>query len=277
MKRCVLVLSLFLASAAWAAPGDSWNLTTGWSNANNPTPVWSYEGTGGGANPTGPMASVADYAPEYFGSGQPAWAKDPNTLGTNGQAFGKCVSNNPSGFDLLAGDVFTYGNAGAGTIVLWYCPETAWYTVDGKAWRPQYDQKIGDIWFFEGTGWDGIYQPYYGGGWGGGKYQLTPGDTGLDYFYTRSAPYVFPTITVPMIQGRGYAFFVGGLNGGSYNLGFVGLDVTITQIVSQGPICTTPEIPGDLNLDCRVNLQDFAVLAANWLVCHRDPASTCSQ
>jgi hypothetical protein len=35
-------------------------------------------------------------------------------------------------------------------------------------------------------------------------------------------------------------------------------------------------IEGDVNQDCRVNLNDLALMAANWLRCTRIPAMACN-
>jgi hypothetical protein len=40
------------------------------------------------------------------------------------------------------------------------------------------------------------------------------------------------------------------------------------------PVCTSP-IEGDLDGNCKVDLADFATIAANWLKCNLDPQSAC--
>lgn len=43
-----------------------------------------------------------------------------------------------------------------------------------------------------------------------------------------------------------------------------------------GPVCISKP-PGDLNADCRVDFNDFALLADNWLSCNLRPQSECWQ
>jgi hypothetical protein len=47
--------------------------------------------------------------------------------------------------------------------------------------------------------------------------------------------------------------------------------------ISVSVIKCTAGIQGDVNNDCKVDLTDFALMAANWLNCTRDPQSTCTQ
>ncbi len=46
------------------------------------------------------------------------------------------------------------------------------------------------------------------------------------------------------------------------------------QTIADGPVCAG--IPaGDINLDCVVNLEDIAIIAANWTVCNWDVSEFC--
>ena len=64
-------------------------------------------------------------------------------------------------------------------------------------------------------------------------------------------------------------------NGGKINQGAYG--GTIYASKSAGgpePYCAE-YIPGDANLDCRINLQDIAMIASRWLECNLVPAEAC--
>jgi uncharacterized membrane protein len=54
-----------------------------------------------------------------------------------------------------------------------------------------------------------------------------------------------------------------------------GIEGVIT-VNSPVEITCTATIPGDVNGDCRVNIEDLAILAANWLRCNREPVETCA-
>jgi hypothetical protein len=65
-------------------------------------------------------------------------------------------------------------------------------------------------------------------------------------------------------------------NGGRINIGAYGG----TPQASKSPsgivqtVCTAP-IVGDLNGDCKVDYEDFAIIASHWLKCNLDPPSAC--
>jgi hypothetical protein len=59
-------------------------------------------------------------------------------------------------------------------------------------------------------------------------------------------------------------------NGQRRNMGYEGG----LTIASKSPICAMP-IPGDSNDDCRVDMDDLADTAANWLQCNLIPQSLC--
>jgi hypothetical protein len=40
------------------------------------------------------------------------------------------------------------------------------------------------------------------------------------------------------------------------------------------PVCFAP-ILGDLNVDCKVDFQDFVMMASHWLECNLQPPSAC--
>jgi hypothetical protein len=63
-------------------------------------------------------------------------------------------------------------------------------------------------------------------------------------------------------------------NGGRINMGAYGGTAEASKSYFGGPVCET-QIPGDINGDCRVDAEDLAILARNWL---RDaqPKSTTS-
>jgi hypothetical protein len=52
--------------------------------------------------------------------------------------------------------------------------------------------------------------------------------------------------------------------------------VTMLTPAPSETICSAP-IVGDLNDDCKVDLSDFALMAANWLQCNLVPSSACWQ
>lgn len=60
-----------------------------------------------------------------------------------------------------------------------------------------------------------------------------------------------------------------------YNYPLDDIDIAILNYEVTGiPVCVTrPEF--DLNGDCRATLEDFAILAANWMECNRVPRSAC--
>jgi hypothetical protein len=71
-------------------------------------------------------------------------------------------------------------------------------------------------------------------------------------------------IHLSVVKGKTYFIRVAGFNGqtGDYQL-----------LVTRGA-CTGP-VEGDLNNDCKVDLEDFTRMAANWLNCNLEPKSAC--
>ena len=67
-----------------------------------------------------------------------------------------------------------------------------------------------------------------------------------------------------MIKGKRYYIHVAGFNGqtGDYELA-----------VSAG-VCSELAL-SDLNGDCIVNMQDFAILASEWMTCNKIPPELC--
>jgi hypothetical protein len=65
-------------------------------------------------------------------------------------------------------------------------------------------------------------------------------------------------------------------NGGRINMGFYGGTSEASKSTSGivQPVCIE-YTPMDLNKDCKVDLQDFALFAQGWLDCHIDPQSAC--
>jgi hypothetical protein len=64
------------------------------------------------------------------------------------------------------------------------------------------------------------------------------------------------------------------LNGSLYDAQLYNYPLSDREIIDMyvaiHPVCITP-IASDLNGDCRVNLQDFSVMAADWLECNMYP------
>jgi hypothetical protein len=67
-----------------------------------------------------------------------------------------------------------------------------------------------------------------------------------------------------MVKGKHYYIRVAGFDGqtGSFKL-------TITA-----GSCTGYAM-GDLNGDCKVDMQDFAIMASQWLTCNKTPPESC--
>ncbi|MBN1126374.1 MAG: discoidin domain-containing protein [Sedimentisphaerales bacterium] len=60
-----------------------------------------------------------------------------------------------------------------------------------------------------------------------------------------------------------------------YNYPLDDIDIALLNYEATGiPVCVTPP-DFDLNGDCRTTLEDFAILAANWMACNRVPFSAC--
>jgi hypothetical protein len=51
---------------------------------------------------------------------------------------------------------------------------------------------------------------------------------------------------------------------------------SVWKFTTRGAVCISPPV-GDANGDCYVNFLDGAILAQDWLICNRDPASACWQ
>ena len=64
-----------------------------------------------------------------------------------------------------------------------------------------------------------------------------------------------------------------GLGDRDYNDMVVGI-INAVPLPGTGPYCIR-DIPGDLNHDCKVDSEDFAIMASHWLECNLDPQSAC--
>jgi PKD repeat protein len=64
-----------------------------------------------------------------------------------------------------------------------------------------------------------------------------------------------------------------GLGDRDYNDMVVGI-INAVPLPGSGPYCIR-DIPGDLNHDCKVDSEDFAIMASHWLECNLDPQSAC--
>jgi len=73
-------------------------------------------------------------------------------------------------------------------------------------------------------------------------------------------------VSLEMVKGKPYYIRVAGFDGqaGNYEL-----------IVSAG--ACTQWVLSDINRDCKVDMQDFALMASEWLVCNMDPPELCWQ
>jgi ELWxxDGT repeat protein len=73
-------------------------------------------------------------------------------------------------------------------------------------------------------------------------------------------------VDLDMVKGKHYYIRVAGFDGqmGSFNL-------TVTA-----GACTGYAM-GDLNGDCKVDMQDFAIMASEWLTCNKNPPELCGQ
>ncbi|MFH1614708.1 MAG: hypothetical protein ABIG61_06465 [Planctomycetota bacterium] len=65
-------------------------------------------------------------------------------------------------------------------------------------------------------------------------------------------------------------------NGGRINMGAYGGTAEASKSPSGTiePVCTG-EIPGDANGDCKIDFEDFAIMAEHWLECNLDPLEAC--
>ncbi len=91
-----------------------------------------------------------------------------------------------------------------------------------------------------------------------GGNELTCND---DYF-----PGTDSQVVLEMVMGKRYYIRVAGFDG---QMGHFGLAVTAGA-------CTQWAL-SDINRDCKVDLQDFALMASEWLVCNMDPPELCWQ
>jgi hypothetical protein len=64
-----------------------------------------------------------------------------------------------------------------------------------------------------------------------------------------------------------------GLGDRDYNDMVVGI-INAVPLPGTGPYCLR-DIPGDVNHDCKVDYEDFAIMASHWLECNLDPQSAC--
>ncbi len=135
--------------------GKVWDLSTDWSDTQNPNGVWIYGRTE--RNGSGEWGSVlpiisGQWSPFELNLGihQPGWTDGKN--GTPGWA--KCIQDPPieSGLDIRAGDVI---NAGW-SMVQWVSPFDGEIRLSGNLWRVHKpadpNHKI-DVWVFEREGW----------------------------------------------------------------------------------------------------------------------------
>jgi hypothetical protein len=227
LKSVLLVVLVgLLASNAMAA----WTLSSN-PVTNTPESPWSYLTCHwGGANP-----SILNPSDPVQTSAQ------TNLLGVTGQngagytdsygsvgIFAKAIANNVDGLtDIHAGDVFTYNNFSAGTMLGFTSPVTAHLTISGKVWSAKAGGANGDVWFFEGTGWDGIVVPSTVTSSAG---LHSPGRAPIGAVTdatSRANALVFPTIQFDAVQGQMYTFFFGG-GGGAVPSRYMGVDITIT-------------------------------------------------
>jgi len=117
----------------------------------------------------------------------------------------------------------------------------------------------------------------YAGYWDSGVGEWIPGNYRLQSMVGRFNPitggWVVDAAHSPCIDAGDPADDYSGEpghNGERINMGAYGG----TDEASQSPYCDTP-IPADLTGDCRVDIEDFAELAAAWLNCNIVPAEFC--
>ena len=128
-------------------------------------------------------------------------------------------------------------------------------------------------------GLNGVHDPYHGIMWGRGNSALDPlfADPNNDLHLKSQAgrwdrdtqSWIQDEVTSPCIDAGdpmspiGYEPFP---NGGLINMGAYGGTAEASKSYFGEPVCETI-VAGDMNGDCRVNLGDFAILAAHWLEC----------
>ena len=76
--------------------------------------------------------------------------------------------------------------------------------------------------------------------------------------------YIKSHLTVLLQGNSSYLVRIAGFDGdmGDYNL------------IITGPQCTA-NISSDINLDCKVDYLDFAIIMSQWLTCNLEPAEAC--
>ena len=135
MMRYIPKLFLVIASmlSSQLCNAITYDLTKDWSNLTNPNDVWTYrEGTKA-------LPFVSDWI--WLGSSvtQPAWAPSVNA-GNFLPAWFQSTSNNPSGLDVLAGDIVTHttdnanGSANGPSNVIWTSPSAGSIDISGSVW-----------------------------------------------------------------------------------------------------------------------------------------------
>lgn len=130
--------------------GDTWDLKYNWSDAANPNGQWEY-GDGTYGSWQGVLSTQSDWLPGdlHDPNAQPAWAPGQNSV----PGWAKSVNDNPSGYDILTGDVFTHPFS----IARWVAPADLTVRVTGNAWMLRdFNGRTNEVWIFEwGTWTDG--------------------------------------------------------------------------------------------------------------------------
>jgi ELWxxDGT repeat protein len=227
------------------------------NDGTNGVELWKSDGTAAGT------VMVMDIQPGA-GSSNPLYLTNVNGMlffaandGTNGAELWMDVSNDDcqDATQIYLGQTYYGSNYGA-----------TGYTYDDSNSTCGYND-YADVWYY--------YQPKVGG-----RYTISVSsdefDTTLNVFNACSEwqplacndDYSLQTtdsqVVLDMVKGKHYYIRVAGFDGqmGSFKL-------TITA-----GSCTGYSV-GDLNGDCKVDMQDFAIMASEWLTCNKTPPEQC--
>ncbi len=117
--RFIILVMFVVALPQTAAAYGTFNLADQWSDTFNPNGRWTYYG--------GPNPMQYHFTNEW---GNPAWSTDYQ----GAPQWFKCTSDNPLGFDIMAGDVGLLASISSSNAVTWTVDSTGLATISGGVW-----------------------------------------------------------------------------------------------------------------------------------------------